>query len=60
MLWGFSSVVIEPLGFVDVGYMTEGRKFLLLFYVPDIIDLPILDEHASDLLNLVKRIDIIA
>ena len=38
-------------------YDREGREFLLLFYVTDIIDLPILGEHACDLLNLVKKVD---
>ena len=30
-----------------------------MFYVTDIIDLPILGEHACDFLNLIKNVDII-
>ena len=56
MLCGFGNAVIKPLGFIDVAVCDrEGLEFPLLFYVTDIIDLPILGEHACDLLNLVKR-----
>ena len=58
MLYGFGNAVIKPLGSIDVAVCDrEGREFLLLFYVTDIIDLPILGEHACDLLNLVKKVD---
>ena len=58
VLYGFGNAVIKPLGSIDVAvYNREGREFLLLFYVTDIIDLPIRGEHACDLLNLVKKVD---
>ena len=60
VLCGFGNAVIKPLGSLDVTICDrEGREFPLLFYVTDIIDLPILSEHACDLLNLVKKVDII-
>ena len=60
VLCGFGNAVIKPLGTIGVAVCDrEGREFPLLFYVTDIIDLPILGEHACDLLNLVKKVDII-
>ena len=45
MLCGFGNAVIKPLGSIDVAVCDrEGGEFLLLFYVTDIIDLPILGE----------------
>ena len=39
VLCGFGNAVIKPLGFIDVAvYDREGREFVLLFYVTDIID----------------------
>ena len=59
MLYGFGNAVMKPLGPVDVAVCDrEGREFPLLFYATDIVDLPIFGEHACDLLNLVKRVDI--
>ena len=56
MLCGFGNAAIKPLGFIDVAVCDrEGLEFPLLFYVTNIIDLPILGKHACDLLNLVKR-----
>ena len=58
VLYGFGNALIKPLGSIDVAiYHQEGREFSLLFYVTDIIDLPILGEHACDFLNLVKKVD---
>ena len=58
VLYGFGNAVIKPLGSIDVAECDrEGREFPLLFYVTDIRDLPILGEHACDLLNLVKKVD---
>ena len=58
MLYSFGDAVIKPSGSIDVAVCErEGREFLLLFYVTDIIDLPILGEQACDLLNLVKKVD---
>ena len=56
VLCGFGNAVIKPLGSIDVGECDrEGGEFLLLFYVMDVIDLPILSDHACDLLNLVRK-----
>ena len=50
VLCDFGSAVIKPLGSIDVAICDrEGREFPLLFYVTDIIDLPIFGEHACDL-----------
>ena len=58
VLYGFGNAVIKPLGSIDVAVCDrEDREFPLLFYVTDIIDLPILGEHACDLLNLLKKVD---
>ena len=58
VLYGFGNALIKPLGSIDAAiYHQEGREFSLLFYVTDIIDLPILGEHACDFLNLVKKVD---
>ena len=58
VLCGFGNTVIKLLGSIDIAiYDREDREFLLLFYVTDIIDLPIFGEHACDLLNLVKKVD---
>ena len=55
-LCGFGNAVIKPLGSIDVGVCDrDSREFPLLFYVTYIIDLPILGDHACDLLNLVKK-----
>ena len=60
VLCGFGNAVIKPLGSIDVAVCDrEAREFPLLFYVTDIIDLPILGEHACDLLNLVKKVVVI-
>ena len=60
VLCGFGNAVIKPLGSIDVGVCDrKGCEFPQVFYVTDIIDLPILGEHAYDLLNLVKKVDII-
>ena len=50
VLCGFGNAVIKPLGSIDVVVCDrEGREFPLLFYVTNIIDLPILGEDACDL-----------
>ena len=56
----FGNAIIKPLSSIDVAVCNrEGREFPLLFYVTDIIDLPILGEHACDPFNVVKEVDII-
>ena len=61
VLCGLDNAVIKPLSSINVVVCErEDRDFPLLFYVTDIIDLPILGKHACDLLNLVKKVDTIA
>ena len=56
VLCGFGNAVIKPLGSMDVAVCDrEGREFLLLFYVTDIINLPILGEHAVTSLGSLPR-----
>ena len=60
VLCDFGNPVIKPLGSIDIAVRDrEDHEFSLLFYVTNIIDLPILGEHACDLLYLVKKVDII-
>ena len=60
MLCGFGNAAIKPLNSLDAAVCDkEDREFPLLFYFTDSIDLPILGERACDLLNLVKKMDII-
>ena len=58
VLCGFGNTLITPLGSVDMAvYDRTGRRFVLMFHVTEIVDMPILGEHACELLNLVKKID---
>ena len=60
VLCGFANAVIKSFGSLDVAVCDrESREFPLLFYLTDIIDLLVLGEHACDVLNLVKKVDII-
>ena len=52
VLCGFGNALIKPLGCIDVAVCDrEGCESPLLFYVTEITGLPILGEHAFDLLN---------
>ena len=60
VLYDFGNAIIKPFSSIDVAVCDrEGHEFPLLFYVTKIIDLPILGEHACDLLHLVKKVYII-
>ena len=58
VLCGFGNTLITPLGSVDMAvYDRTGRRFVLMFHVTEIVDMPMLGEHACELLNLVKKIE---
>ena len=58
VLCGFGNTLITPLGSLDMAvYDRTGRRFVLMFHVTEVVDIPILGEHACELLNLVKKID---
>ena len=58
VLCGFGNAMVKPLGttFLDV-FDRQGERFRLSFYVCKVVQIPILDEHACELLNLVKKIE---
>ena len=58
VLCGFGNAMVKPLGsvFLDV-FDKHGQRFCLPFYVCKVVHIPILGEHACEVLNLVKKID---
>ncbi|XP_053104922.1 uncharacterized protein K02A2.6-like [Hemicordylus capensis] len=55
----YGGVQIKPLGTIVIPAYTGKREVKLLFYVTDISTLPLLSREACEILDLVRRVDVI-